>query len=330
MGRLQDEANAFRRAVNARDQQAIDTLISRYRDVWDALLPKVKDLTSRIAEARRQGKRVSATWLYREERYKALLQQLRDEMHQASQFGDEHTRLQVTQSLQQGAQDAESLLSTATGRSIGTWNRLPIEALNELIAATQPGSPISALFSALPKQAQTAARRTLLAGLAEGLNPRQIARSLRRVTEYSAYRAATIARTETLRAYRTAAQETYRANSDVVHSWMWLASLSVRTCAACLALHGKKFPLKAEFGTHPNCRCTQIPVTEEDYAIPTGEAWFGQQPADTQQKVLGKGKYEAYRNGKITLADLVGEKEDSEWGTVRFEKSLRAALKGKP
>jgi SPP1 gp7 family putative phage head morphogenesis protein len=327
MGRLQDEANAFRRAVNAKDQAAIDALLSRYVDVWNALLPQVRDLAQRIEERRKSGLPVSSSWLYREERYKSLLLQLKQEMEQASRFGDEQTRVQVAEAFQQGAHDAESLLSTATGRSIGTWNRLPTQALNEMIALTQPSSPISALFAAIPKQAQMAVRNIFLAGLAQGLNPKQIARSLRRVTEYSAYRAATIARTETLRAYRTAAQETYRANDDVVLGWVWLASLSTRTCPVCLALHGKRFPLKRDFGTHPNCRCTQIPVTDEAFTLEDGESWFSKQADEKQAKILGKGKYEAYKDGRIRLSDLVGERDDSEWGLVRFERSLRAALK---
>ena len=329
MGRLQDEANRFRRAVNDRDATTIEALLSRYAGVWNVLLPSVKDLTRQIDEARKAGKTLSPSWLYRQERYKALIQQIGAEVEAYSQFASERVRQEVAASVRQAERDSLSLLDTATGTELGTWNRLPIEALNELIAVTQPDSPVSALFAALPKQAQAAVRSTLLAGLATGLNPRQIARQVRQATGYTAYRASTIARTESLRAYRTAAQETYSANSDVVLGWIWLAALSSRTCGVCLGLHGKRFPLKADFGTHPNCRCTQIPVTEEDYSIPTGEDWFREQPAEVQERILGKAKFAAYTEGQIRLADLIGERDDKEWGLVRFEKSLKDVLRGK-
>ena len=39
--------------------------------------------------------------------------------------------------------------------------------------------------------------------------------------------------------------------------------------------------------------------------------------------MLGPGKHDLYKQGKLTLADLVGERHDPTWGKSRYQKSLR-------
>lgn len=76
--------------------------------------------------------------------------------------------------------------------------------------------------------------------------------------------------------------------------------------------------------TH-NCRCTMIPLLR-DRPTPereTGEAWFARQDAATQRELLGPGKYDLYRQGRITLGDLVGTRDDPRWGRSVYQRSLR-------
>src|SRR4051812_28378590 len=91
--------------------------------------------------------------------------------------------------------------------------------------------------------------------------------------------------------YRSATLENYRANSDIVKEWEWLATLSDRTCGACLALDGRRFPLTVEFQpSHPNCRCTSIPVIDGVPPIERekGSDWFAKQSSEVQDATLGK------------------------------------------
>jgi SPP1 gp7 family putative phage head morphogenesis protein len=153
-------------------------------------------------------------------------------------------------------------------------------------------------------------------------------------------RALTIARTETLGAYRSAAAITYRANSDVVESWTWQAALG-SACEICIALHGQVFPLEEEQDTHPNCRCTMIPQTrtweslgfpdapETRVELEPGPDWFARQPPAKQLRVLGPGKYAAYKRGEITLADLV-QKTRSAFGPGRHTRPLRELVHRRP
>ncbi len=67
--------------------------------------------------------------------------------------------------------------------------------------------------------------------------------------------------------------------------------------------------------TH-NCRCTLIPVLRNTprTAYQTGPEWFTTQPEATQRSILGKGRYEAWRDGRASLDDLVTRQWDATWG----------------
>lgn len=64
-------------------------------------------------------------------------------------------------------------------------------------------------------------------------------------------------------------------------------------------------------------------VEETGPVIEDGATAFDKMTDDQQLKVLGPAKYTAYKNGDITLKDLVGRKTSAKWGTMRYEKSLR-------
>jgi hypothetical protein len=66
---------------------------------------------------------------------------------------------------------------------------------------------------------------------------------------------------------------------------------------------------------------TGIEDTQETFK--SGPEWFAGFSDKDQLKVLGRGKYELYKAGKLQLSDLVGYKVDPVWGPQRFEKSLK-------
>ncbi len=141
-------------------------------------------------------------------------------------------------------------------------------------------------------------------------------------------RALTIARTEQMRAYRNASLRSYQDNHELLRGWRWLASPSRRTCPVCLAMDGTEHGLDKPFASHIRCRCVPVPVLHN--APPstrkTGAAWFAEQDEATQRAMLGPGKQQLYAEGKLTLADLVGVKEDAQWGRSRYQRSMGDAL----
>lgn len=111
--------------------------------------------------------------------------------------------------------------------------------------------------------------RVLAQGMAEGRNPREIARSINdRVDKIGIARARTIARTETIRAHHSATIGEYkRAGIEgVIVKAEWLTAGDNRVCPACEALEGQIFTLDEAEGMiplHPNCRCIMLPVVQE-------------------------------------------------------------------
>lgn len=338
-------AKKFRRELLKRERAAASSMVSAYGHSWTAIKGKLDALTAQIEEARAAGVEVSQAWLLRQERYQELMTQVEQEIGQYARFADENIRTQQREAIAAAAANAKQLAFAGldnrpeSAMIMARWNQVPTSALTHLVGTFADGSPLFSLLGELGPHAAEATKKALLVGLATGQNPRQIASQVRNEAGLGLVRSLTIARTETLRSYRSASLENYRANEDVVKGWIWTAALSSRTCAMCLAMSGTKHPLDEEFGSHPNCRCCPVPETatfaelgiegmEDDEPPPmqSGADWFAEQDEAKQKQILGPGKFAAYQDGKIGLGDLVGEKDDPKWGPQRYERSLSAAL----
>jgi SPP1 gp7 family putative phage head morphogenesis protein len=141
-------------------------------------------------------------------------------------------------------------------------------------------------------------------GMSEGLGNREISSMLQEVFDYreSSY-SDLVARTETIRASNAGAIESYK-QSGVVRAKEWLCTEDDRLCEFCSAMNGTIIELDDNFfdegddftlgknslamdyedvggpPLHPNCRCTLIPVVDEQY-LP--------QPDDEEEKMFGLG-----------------------------------------
>ena len=342
MSNIYQIAEEFRQEILRGERQAASEMVSAYGAAWKDISRRLTDLTDQIEAARKEGRDVSPAWLFRQERYNALLSQIRENVDRLSTQAGITIAGQQFEAVQKAQSDAFHLMQAGIGSAVGTvssgFNRVPAEALTALVGTFQDGSPLRDLLDGLGADAADHAKAALIAGLARGANPKDIARDVRRGAGVALVRSLSISRTETLRSYRQASQLTYRANADIVKGWVWVAALSLRTCAACLAMHGTEHPLDEDFGSHPMCRCTPVPLTKsweelgfdgiEETAVETepGPDWFARQSADRQDAVLGKKAGEAYRAGKVSLPDFVAVKTSTKWGTTRQTRSLKDAL----
>lgn len=226
------------------------------------------------------------------------------------------------------ATTAAATLGAASTSAIGgvygaAWVDVNANAVAALAAVSQPGRPVYALLAQLGRDAAEAAVRELAAGAALGYNPRKTARLMVKAADgLASARARTIARTETLRAFRSAHLAAYRQNADVVGGWMWRAKLDTRTCPACWALHGSIHPVDEDFAAHPNCRCRPIPVPDLPDAaldaytrsVGTGPDRFAALSAGEQRAILGPARYDLYAAGRLRLEDVVGYATHPVWG----------------
>jgi SPP1 gp7 family putative phage head morphogenesis protein len=161
-----------------------------------------------------------------------------------------------------------------------------------------------------------------------GEQPESVAKDFDSALGSAAAKFMTIARTANMDAYRSSQAAFFKANKDIVSGWQWMASLSFGTCPACLAMNGKFFRDDEKMETHWSCRCIPIPILKgfESEPMQSGEDWLKSQPEDIQRKVLGPGKYDLWRQGKISLQDMVAHSHHDSKGWMYHEATISQAL----
>lgn len=337
MSDLQEIADRQRGALLRREGAVMRRLTAAYVEAWARLQGTLKALTARIDDARRRGEEPSPSWLLRQELLAVLERELVAEVsriarlaggaiaeEQAALVGlaQEHTRDLV-----------DAAMGTAPPGVSLTFARLPTSAIAELVGVLADGSPVASLLAELGPDAAREARKALTTGLALGESPRTIARRARSAFGGNLTRAMTVARTETLRAYRESSRRSYEANDDVVTGWVWHAAADGRTCGFCWAMHGSEHPLEEKMATHPNCRCAALPrtktwaelgfdVDEPEDGVRRGADLFAELPDSQQRNVLGPAKHAAYEAGALKLDDLAGFARSRRWGRTGRERSL--------
>lgn len=189
---------------------------------------------------------------------------------------------------------------------------------------------VTALLWPLAPDATAAMKAALIRGVSVGDNPRAVAADMLRRTRTAfnggLARATNIARTEMIDASREAARQAQNANADVLQGWAWTAKLDARACPACVAMHGRVFPL-TEPGPlgHQSCRCARTPVTktwaqlgfpdvpESRPVAKTGLEWFADQPDKTQRHILGPKRYDAWQAGNYPPEQWAVRRSNEGW-----------------
>ena len=327
---LQKTADRFRQELLANEARASHAMAKAYTDAYAGIDASLQKLTRHIETEQRAGRPITQAWLLRQARYRDLLAQAKKEMEWFAGYAEETILVSQRATVSLAQTFAEKLVGLQSGEdSLSGWNRLPTDAVESIVGHLQDGSPLKTLFTGLGELASAKAKATLLTSVAAGWNPRKTASALKEQFGGDLTRSLVVARTETLRAHREASRHSYLANSDLIESYVWMASLSGRTCAACLAMHGKEFPLSEPFGTHPNCRCTMVPKLREDTnpIEESGDNWLLSQDDALQSRVLGsEAAGAAFRAGEVQLADFMQERTSDKWGVTRSALSSKAAL----
>ena len=309
------------------EREAAGDLLRAYGLAVRRISARIKELTDQIQAARLQGESISSGWLYERDRLTNLKREIIVELQRFSRVASIRVAREQAAAKELGAEAAQALIGESDGAPIairlGTFGA---RASATIAGFASDGSPLRELFA---EQAVAVARRVsdeLVAGVAEGQSARVIAARMRVAFGGDLARALTIARTETVRAYREASRAAFVTNASVLRGWYWQAALDARTCVVCIAMHGQVFPVSARLESHPNCRCVPVPLTTAAPLPETGPEWFARQEAGLQRQVLGAAKFEAFREGKFEVKDLVGVRHSERWGTSRFEKPLSAIL----
>lgn len=320
---IYETSQAFRARLLRRERQTVTEIRKAYKVAERRLLVELASLTAQIEQAIERGETVNPSWLFRQERYQALLFQIQREIGIIARRADRRITAAQGDAVTMAVSDAASL--TVAQAVTVDFNRLNKAAVEHLVGNLSDGSPLSSLLNDLPRQARTAVSDALIQGVTLGWNPRKTARAFRAALGGNRARAERLSRTETIRAYREATRSSYQENADIISGWRWTASKSARTCLACLSKDGTIYPLNKPMAQHPNCRC-QLVCVLIDAPLPdieTGAAWFERQPDSVKAQMMPKIAFDAYKEGSITLKDFEGHKHHPRWGESVYQRSYR-------
>lgn len=314
MPTIYELAKTFRASLLKREAKTSAQILATFQTVLTNLQPKIDALQKELEN----NPEITLARVLRLNRYKELQSQTKAEIERFAAAAARITAAAQGANAQNGFREAREFII----RQTNSFVKLPSRAVQSFVGLASDGSPLEKIFAEISNGAVKAVKDKITVSIALGHNPRKLAGEIRRSFGTPAARALTVARTESLRSYKTASLETYRENSKLLGGWIWLSARSQRTCAMCFAMDGTHHELREEFGSHANCRCSPLP----DLGKPlpqTGAEVFAELPDEKQREILGAGKFELYKTDKLKLGDLVETRNDARWGKVRFEKSLK-------
>lgn len=318
-----------RAAILRRDRETLGRLLHAYADADKRLRPLIALVEDDIAAL---GAEATPGKVMQLERMQLLLDQLEQEVTRLARLSASETLAAQGDVVALAQRQTPTLLAAAgasqTAQIAASFVRLPTTVVERLIGIAGDGAPLGNLFAEMGGNAARVFIDELTAGLSLGRHPTVTADAVTSAVEVSRNRALTIARTETLRAYRGASLETFAANADVLDGWIWISAQDDTTCAACLAMDGTFHGHDETMDSHPNCRCTPVPsVRGIDLGLgPTGAEHFAELSSGKQDEILGIAAGEAYRSGQVALEDFVKVTSSPVWGDTITQDSLLGAL----
>lgn len=327
------QAREFRAALLANERAQQEEMVRQ----WLALETRLRDQMLVLAyqlqgQTLRPGsvQAVSLHQIAQMERFQRLLNQTQAELAQYSDGLIAQVRREQAAWARQGAADAQALVFTAVNHDPGAavvFGTLPVQAVQNFTAwSGGSGSPsvlgdlLKNAFvdpnGSMPRGWQTL-QEALVKGLGLGWHPEKTAKAMAQALSGGLQRAMTIARTEQIRAYRSASLQAYE-ESGVVKGHKRLTAHDSRVCAACLADEGHLYALDEMMWSHPQCRCTSVPVLKNgpEPQWEMGEEWLRKQDEATQNKIFGSvSAAEAFRQG-VPLKEFMRVTKEGDWGTT--------------
>lgn len=357
MPTIYDTIQDFQQRLLRDERRAAAQMVRVYAESWKRIRTKLERLQTEYERAQAQGQDVGMSWLYQNQRLSDMRQLVARELARFSSYASGSVSAQQARVISESLRFNRDMTILSLGEEYDTQSRFAVRSLNTgaieaLVGATQRGSALDKLFRGIRAEGAQAAEDALVQGIVLGYNPRKIAPMIRDALGVLLNRALTISRTEVMRAQRVAAAESYKANADVLKGWRWEAALTGNTCPVCISMHGSVHPVDERMESHPNCRCSPVPVTKSwdelgaelgvdwsgvEKAGPsfeelakkynlsprqkrayaeqgmTGEAYLRTLPVETQRKILGSARYEMWKGG-LSLADMVVPKYNPVWG----------------
>lgn len=203
------------------------------------------------------------------------------------------------------------------------------------------GNTIKEGFEKLDTRLQETFQNQIRLGVLNGDTTQTIIKNLKPyMTDFKDNRIDALVKTALSTVVNNTRLETYKENEEIFKGYQHQSVLDSRTTFICaerdnkewdleLKPIGHKLPFK-QTPLHYRCRSIILPLTKsyrelglDIDEIPIGtrsslngyvpantsfSQWFDKQSADFKENYLGKGRYQLYKDGKITLSDLVNQR----------------------
>lgn len=319
-----------RRRILAQETEMTQRLLTAYQIAWNGIERDLTGLTGDIEAARARGEVVDREWFTRQARWRQTQASIERQMQRFT--GDAVGTVATTQS---GAVRIAQLtgIDFRVAIDIPFAGRVNANAFERWVSALQPDSPIRGIIDGYGQRTSKAIERHMTEGLGSGKGAKEIVRNIVGDVGPGAVesRLATVVRTEGMRSFRGALQDDMEAlGPEIIDEWQWISARGVRTCSACLAMDGRRFP----YGSYPNrfhvaCRCVIRAVPHASIVPPgparmTGEEWLRNQPAKVQRRVLqSPERYDAFQEG-YSLDDFTGVRHSKTWGPSVYIRPMEA------
>ena len=227
------------------------------------------------------------------------------------------------------AKRVATVVANSTAMGIGTAAVLPATAVLSSVVgdALVLGAPQSAWWAKQSSDTVFKFSAAVRQGMVAADTSQQIVRRVMDVMDVAKHNAAALVQTSIASIANDARMAVYQANDDLIEVYLAVATLDSHTCMECAPLDGLEWEKDGEpidhdeempnYPLHYNCRCLLIGrITREKpggarasdggpvSAGMTFSDWLESQSVAKQDSILGPGRAEMYRSGKITLNDL--------------------------
>jgi len=322
-------ARSFRAALLRQERAQQAEMVRQWLGIEERLMDQIMVL---VYQLQSEDSPKSLHQIVMMERYQRLLAQVQAELGQYSQDVIVQVQRERDEWARRGFENGQMMVwrsLEASAMGVGL-DQLPVEAVTNLTAWSGEGTALGQLLQGafLPEglpRGWTALQRTLVQGLALGWHPEKTAREMARALAGGLQRAMVVARTEQIRAYRSGSLQAYQ-ESGVVIGHKRLTAHDSRVCAACLADEGHVYGLDEMMWSHPQCRCTSVPVLRgaEEPQWELGEEWLRRQDPATQNQIFGSwAAADAFRRG-IPLKEFMRVTNEGDWGMTLRQRSGQA------
>ncbi|MGV3616111.1 MAG: hypothetical protein ACO1SV_12315 [Fimbriimonas sp.] len=314
-------AQRFKADLLTREEGYLSELVRIWLALMEPLELEVDLLAMEFAARKARGDAITEGALFRLDRYQAILGQAKARTEAFN--GRAEKMIEGGQRSMAEIAIEHSTEAIRTAGIVAGFDRLPVAAVNAMIGVAGDGQPLGKLLAKNFGEVGAKFGTRMVTGTALGWNPRKTARASAKALEIPLQRAMVTTRTEQNRVYRETTRASYQ-RSQVVQAQMRLSARDTRVCAACLMADGMILPLGKALPEHPQGRCTSVPIVvgEEPPAYLKGREWFLTLGEKDQREILGDGRYEAWREKRFDLPQLVGVRQSEEWGESLYVPSL--------